>query len=352
MSNATEAEYLAFLKEVQAATCWAYQPNITPSYSYVPSLAGGIVFCVLFGIPFFYHTFQSIRLRATTAILLALGALSMFLLALLHPHPQLFFLFSFLIPFHTKITNRFSSTTAELIGWAARTYAAKCPYNRDAFMAQEVTLIIAPVFFSAALYVLLGKLIFDLGRGSSVLTAKWYAIIFCTCDVVSLIVQAIGGAQASTANTNDGTIMGTHIMVAGIAFQLFTMTLFGGLLADFLWRVLRTGGEFRGLVTGGMRKVFGAILVSFLMIYIRSVYRTIELAQGWHGYLIEHEGYFIGLDAAIMAIAVGVFVVIDPAVIFRGEGRPGYARGRDVKHGPESSDGEAGLVMEPVPGRY
>lgn len=219
-------------------------------------------------------------------------------------------------------------------------------------MAQEVTLIIAPVFFSAALYVLLGKLIFDLGRGSSVLTAKWYAIIFCTCDVVSLIVQAIGGAQASTANTNDAMNMGTHIMVAGIAFQLFTMTLFGGLLADFLWRVMKTNGQFRGMVTGGMKKVFGAILVSFLMIYIRSVYRTIELAQGWHGYLIEHEGYFIGLDAAIMAIAVGVFVVVDPAVIFHGEGRPGYAKRRDAKQGPESSDGEAGLVMEPVPGRH
>ena len=51
------------------------------------------------------------------------------------------------------------------------------------------------------------------------------------------------------------------------------------------------------------------------MIYIRSIYRTVELAQGWNGYLITHEGYFLGLDASIMVIAVWAFLVFDPAVL-------------------------------------
>lgn len=223
-------------------------------------------------------------------------------------------------------------------------------------MAQEVTLIIAPVFFSAALYVLLGKLILDLGRRSSIISARWYAIVFCTCDVASLIVQAIGGAQASTATADSAMQLGTHIMVAGIAFQLLTMTLFVGLLADFFVRVLRRGGEFggSGVVTRGMRLVFGAMVVCVVMVYARSVYRTIELAQGWHGYLISHEGYFIGLDAAIMVVAVGVFVPVDPAVVFRGEGRPGYARRMrgDKKASSSAEVSDAELAMEPIPGRY
>lgn len=212
-----------------------------------------------------------------------------------------------------------------------------------------MTLIIAPVFLSAALYVLLGKLIVDLGRRSSILTAKWYAIIFCACDVLSLVVQALGGARASAADTTEAMQTGTHIMVAGIAFQLFTMTLFGALGADFLWRVLASpsrAGEFRGRVTRGARLVFGALFVSFLMVYIRSVYRTIELVQGWHGYLITHEGYFIGLDAVIMVVAVAVFMVVDPAVVFRRESRPGFAkRGAAVKgqSSPDASDGEIGM---------
>lgn len=111
----------------------------------------------------------------------------------------------------TSVTDK-ALVTAELIGWASRTWAAKCPYNRDAFLSQIVTLIIAPVFFSAALYVLLGKLIRDLGRASSILSAKWYTIIFCTCDVVSLIIQAVGGAMASMADTNEQQDRGTNIM--------------------------------------------------------------------------------------------------------------------------------------------
>lgn len=54
---------------------------------------------------------------------------------------------------------------------------------------QITTLIIAPVFFTAALYVLLGILINVLGRESSLLSAKMYTIVFLSCDVISLVVQ-------------------------------------------------------------------------------------------------------------------------------------------------------------------
>lgn len=202
-----------------------------------------------------------------------------------------------------------------MIGWASRTWAAKCPYNRDAFLSQIVTLIIAPVFFSAALYVLLGQLIQNLGRSSSFLSARWYTIIFCTCDVVSLVIQAVGGAMASMADTNEQQDRGTNIMEGGIVFQLATMTLFGFLLGDFARRISSARFGLRDAVTRNLKLVLGAIFLSFVVIYIRSIYRTIELAQGWRGHLITHEVYFIALDAAMMIIAVAVFVPIDPAVM-------------------------------------
>ncbi|KAI3390593.1 hypothetical protein diail_9110 [Diaporthe ilicicola] len=281
-ANLTEPEIEKLNQQIQSG-CYAYTDLLEPSYGYTPSFAAGIAFCVLFGIPFFYHTFRSIQLRKATSIVLALGALT------------------------------------ELIGWASRTWAAKCPYNRDAFLSQEVTLIIAPVFFSAALYILLGKLIRDLGRASSILSAKWYTIVFCTCDVVSLIIQAVGGAMASMADTDEEQKRGTNIMEGGIVFQLATMTLFGVLFADFIRRIMGRRSGLRDAVTPSLKLVLGAILVSFVMIYIRSIYRTIELAQGWTGFLITHEAYFIGLDAAIMVVAVTVFVPIDPAVMLYGQ---------------------------------
>lgn len=78
MGNMTEPEYIAFIREIQQG-CHAYTPLLSPTYGYVPSLAAGIVFCVLFGIPLLYHTFQFCRVRKSSSILLALGALSTYL---------------------------------------------------------------------------------------------------------------------------------------------------------------------------------------------------------------------------------------------------------------------------------
>lgn len=292
--------------------CHAYNADYETSYGYVPSRAAGIVFVLLFVIPMVYHIVTAVRLRgrATTSILLAIGSLT------------------------------------EVIGWASRLYAASCPYNRDAFISQIVTLIIAPVFFSAALYVLLRRFIIHLGPASSIISARLYTIVFCLCDFVSLVIQAIGGAKASGADTKEGQDQGTHIMVAGIAFQLVTMTIFGVLGADFLRRVGSRRAGLRDGVTKGMQLVLVAILVSFTMIYIRSIYRTIELAQGWRGNLITHEPYFLVLDATIMVIAVAVFVPIDPELIWRGLKTPGW--GTQRKSEASSSDMEGGMGLNQV----
>lgn len=221
---------------------------------------------------------------------------------------------------YTRLKLRLS---AELIGWAGRTWSAKCPYNHDAFLMQITTLIIAPTFFSAGLYVILGQLIHLLGRETTLVSPRAYLFVFCSCDVVSLVVQAVGGGLASVASgkTNGNTKPGTNAMVGGIAFQLGTMTFFALLVLDFLRRTRKLAMPMN------YRKVLVALFISFTMIYIRSIYRTIELAQGWEGYLVTHEGFFLGLDAATMVIAVAVFLVFDPASllpkeVLRVESRP------------------------------
>lgn len=54
---------------------------------------------------------------------------------------------------------------------------------------QITTLIIGPVFFTAALYVLLGTFIAILGRGYSLISARMYTIVFLSCDLISLVLQ-------------------------------------------------------------------------------------------------------------------------------------------------------------------
>ncbi|KAK0635776.1 RTA1 like protein-domain-containing protein [Bombardia bombarda] len=307
--------------------CFPYlDDRLDNSYGYWPSLPAGIIFSALFGIVIVGHLFQFVRFRKWTSILIAIGAIT------------------------------------EALGWAARTWSAKCPYNGDAFLMQITTLIIAPTFFAAAMYVLLGTLITLLGRDTSMMSPKLYTIIFCTCDVISLVVQAVGGALAAdAADKIDGdTKQGTNIMVAGIVFQLFTMTVFAVLVMDFLRRVYKRerhdkrGNQGASALSRPMKLVLAALFVAFVVIYIRSVYRTIELVQGWDGYLITHEAYFVALDGSLMVVASGVFLVLDPATLLRNL-KPGSDNEYPMLSGEDSEGGSpesARLKRGSTPSNY
>lgn len=54
------------------------------------------------------------------------------------------------------------------------------------------------------------------------------------------------------------------------------------------------------------------VAIASIMIYVRGVYRAIELAQGWTGYLITHEAYFIWLDGFPMVLCLAVFAALHP----------------------------------------
>ncbi|THC93904.1 hypothetical protein EYZ11_006622 [Aspergillus tanneri] len=198
------------------------------------------------------------------------------------------------------------------MGWAARTWSSKCPYEMDAFLMQMATLVIAPTFFTAGIYILLGSLINFLGPESSYLQPRSYLWIFCACDIISLVVQAIGGGTAATEASKvvGDTKPGTNIMVAGIIFQMASITTFVLCGVDFLRRARRP--HLRKQFTLRMGYLVLVTVFSVVCIYVRSIYRTIELLEGWSGYLITHEWYFIGLDGITMVLAVVTFNVVHP----------------------------------------
>ncbi|KAJ5684121.1 uncharacterized protein N7477_000466 [Penicillium maclennaniae] len=265
--------------------CHALIPGVGTSYGYVPTLGAGIAYLVLFGLSMILHIIQMCWKRTWWTSVFAVGCL------------------------------------VEVIGWAGRTWSSECPYNSTAFLMQISTLIIAPTFFTAGIYVLLGQFIQLLGRESSILKPSLYLWIFVTCDIVSLVIQAIGGGLASGEATKIGgnTAPGTHIMVAGIVFQLFSVTIFVLCAADFIRRSLRH--RLLQQLTGSVVPLLGAMILSVICIYIRSIYRTIELSQGWSGYLITHESYFIALDGAMMTVAVAVFNVVHPGWLLPGHNK-------------------------------
>ena len=96
-----------------------------------------------------------------------------------------------------------------------------------------ISLTIGPAFFSAAIYLCLARIVVLYGEDLSRVTPRTYTITFITCDIIAFVLQATGGGFA---NTDSGT-MGTHIMVAGLSFQVASLLLFIALSLEFAWRV-------------------------------------------------------------------------------------------------------------------
>lgn len=63
-------------KKALSLTCHALIPGIDPPYGYQPSLAAGIVFCVLFGLSMLVHTVQALWKRNWWCFTFVVGCIS------------------------------------------------------------------------------------------------------------------------------------------------------------------------------------------------------------------------------------------------------------------------------------
>jgi hypothetical protein len=114
------------------------------------------------------------------------------------------------------------------------------PVNTNDNFRYLVALTIGPTFFTASIYLCLARIIVVFGEHLSRFKPRTYTVSFITSDVISLLLQAVGGAIASGADTYEKKQHGIHIMVAGLAFQVASLVIFMLLCADFA-RAVRAG---------------------------------------------------------------------------------------------------------------
>lgn len=205
-----------------------------------------------------------------------------------------------------------------------------------------VPLTIAPAFLSASIYLCLGRIITVHGVSLSRLSPKAYTITFITCDFVSLVLQAVGGAIASIADPTDkATIdLGVHIMVAGLAFQVFSLALFMGLWGEFVVRMWRCEEGDKNVAFNGLRRsfVFRAFQISLfaatVLIFVRSVYRVAELESGFGGELANDQTLFMVFEGPMIIAASAALTVFHPGRSFMGRwAEANWSLNKD-KHAP------------------
>jgi uncharacterized ion transporter superfamily protein YfcC len=112
---------------------------------------------------------------------------------------------------------------------------------------------------------------------------------------VSLTLQAAGGGLSSS--TSGASNIGVNVAIAGLSFQVFTLTIFILLALHYGFRYVRRPRVKPSESLTAKFKIFVAFLsLSILCILIRCVYRIDELIDGYNGPLIHNEGLFIGLE--------------------------------------------------------
>lgn len=192
----------------------------------------------------------------------------------------------------------------EIIGYIGRVGGSSDPFEGlggQAFMIQICCLTVAPACYAAGIYLCLARIVIAFGTDISRIPPRWYTYIFITCDILSLVMQSVGGAIASTADSDKALDAGSSITIAGLAWQVFTLTLFMALCAEFALRCYQRRNSFdesqKGLRDSKQFKYFLVALgVATILIYVRCIYRVAEMSFGWGGLLMSNETYFLVLE--------------------------------------------------------
>ncbi|KAI1082196.1 RTA1-domain-containing protein [Whalleya microplaca] len=273
-------------------------------YYYEPSLALAALFCGLFGLTFVYATFMTIRKRSWVWTVQLLAVLM------------------------------------EVVGYGARIGSTREPSDRNLYIIQFCLVILAPVLMAA----------------------RWITPIFVSFDIVALIIQLIGaiivsGTQPTDENAQDKMNLGKNIALAGLAIQIGAFGLFSvsavrfhftsrRFVAGLQARLGKTSGGKTVTVNGSSRRInpnwrhlLYAVMVSCLLILVRSVFRVVEFAEGSGG-VNRQEWFLYVLDTLPIFLVVCSFNFFFPGsyLPFMGFRVPKHAaRAQEWQHGEGSA---------------
>lgn len=172
------------------------------SLHYIPSTAGNAVYLGIFGAAIIANLYLGIRYKTWGYMAAMLGG-----------------------------------TLLEIVGYAGRIMMIDDIFNDNNFIIYLIGLTIGPAFYSAAIYLCFSRIVKVYGDNLSLLRPKIVTIIFITGDFLSLVLQAAGGALASTAETQEDNDMGVNIMIAGLAIQVAVTTIFSGFCIHLAWAI-------------------------------------------------------------------------------------------------------------------
>lgn len=257
-------------------------------YYYTPSLPAAIIFAVLFTLALMLLIYQTMHYRkiASKNFNIPTGKS-----------------FGCYIPLVI-------GTAMEAAGYVARGVSSQNKEKLSPFVVQSVLLLVSPAFMAASIYMLFHKILFNLRcQHISIVPPKFATSIYVIGDVLSFFVQAAGAGMMSRGTDNYRS--GSNIVLGGLVIQLCFFGLF--IITEFKF-LFAVAGESPvvSIISKRWRYLNYALILSSLLILIRSIVRVVEFAEGHGGSIERHEYFLYIFDASMIFVSILVFVLTFP----------------------------------------
>lgn len=85
------------------------------------------------------------------------------------------------------------------IGYVGRVSVEINPFDNNAFLIYLICVTIAPALLCTGIYLCLTRIVTIYGTSLSRFKPRTCTIVFCSCDLFSLVLRGLGGGIAATA---------------------------------------------------------------------------------------------------------------------------------------------------------
>jgi hypothetical protein len=205
----------------------------------------------------------------------------------------------------------------ETVGYIGRYLSSQDQWKLIPYIMQSVTLLIAPAFFAASIYMVLSRIIQLVdGEKFALIRKRWLTKIFVIFDCFSFLVQSSGAGMLANAKDQSAVNLGTNIIIAGLFIQIGAFAFF--VLVALLFHIrIRKDPTAAAMPGSGIawEKHLYVLYAASLLIFIRSVFRGVEYIQGNASFLHLHEIFLFIFDGALMFNVMMIFNLIHPGQI-------------------------------------
>ncbi|KAL2132508.1 hypothetical protein VTI74DRAFT_3727 [Chaetomium olivicolor] len=250
-------------------------------YNYDPQFGPAVAVAVIFGIFTAVHVFQAFAFRKRYVWVLIMGALWETLAFVIH-----------------SLGTRDQQQIAYATAW-------------------NILFLLAPLWINAFAYMTFARMVFYWHPEGKVagLRATRIAMWFVLADIISFIVQGVGGIMASPSASADIIRIGLNIYLAGMALQQFFILIFLGLMVAFQRRCNRArAANFGHDGKRSWRPLLFAQYGVLVCITVRIIFRICEFAGGVtpSNPIPFHEEYSYALDCFPMMVALLILAIFHP----------------------------------------